>query len=403
MHGLCIWHLLDRGMIDKKITAGSLSDKGKLLFKVLTQWMYSWSSSVESNAEFSVSYELFIRWIKPDEVASELTQSFVTKILNFLTQNVLPLRKKWVRDEKRARCRGFGKRGTSFAEAENSVLKTHPLGTRPHHSAKRAVRTIARLDQVRLRQKRKLTAAALDETPSEGNIPRLHDNVNLNAVKIGLEQCAATSYFLALKISESEFWVSLSEFEQFTEERLGAPGYTAMLIPKFLHTRRVKILEVNGSRYLLCSCGLLESIGIACRHIYAVLDRLPKSGDFIARWHKKFSSYFGECEKMTSIFREAMAKEPPGVPIEECDLAGWAEEECATAEMKALFAKQLPGEAPVLKPFTFWRPSVCENDNGPIHLGTEMLDTARAESGGCPELSGLVRRVSLTENSERHE
>jgi len=150
MHGLCIWHLLDRGMIDKKITAGSLSDKGKLLFKVLTQWMYSWSSSVESNAEFSVSYELFIRWIKPDEVASELTRSFVTNILNFLTQNVLPLRKKWVRDEKRARCRGFGKRGTSFAEAENSVLKTHPLGTRPHHSAKRAVRTIARLDQVRL-------------------------------------------------------------------------------------------------------------------------------------------------------------------------------------------------------------------------------------------------------------
>jgi len=61
-HGLCVWHIIDRGWKDKGITASGLDKEGQgpPILRAVKTYLFSWSKDVESDLEFDTSYRLLL-------------------------------------------------------------------------------------------------------------------------------------------------------------------------------------------------------------------------------------------------------------------------------------------------------------------------------------------------------
>jgi hypothetical protein len=134
-HILCSWHLFDRGQKESGINLSLVDNKnqvqGKAYMKVVTRWLFSWTDSVESRSEFELSYKLLLQWLGSSDLTSVFSPLLVERITNFVAKSVVPhLDKILLSNRMRRRC--FDMRTTSNSEAENSVVKRHPVGPRPN-------------------------------------------------------------------------------------------------------------------------------------------------------------------------------------------------------------------------------------------------------------------------------
>mmetsp|Transcript_20602 Transcript_20602/g.50787 ORF Transcript_20602/g.50787 Transcript_20602/m.50787 type:complete len:328 (-) Transcript_20602:989-1972(-) len=203
MHGLCVWHIINRGWKDNGITAsGPEKDgPGPLILKAAKNWPFSWSRDVETDEEFNFSFRFFLAWMDKPEITSALTHAKVAKIKKFIIVSMLPLRGKWVRNAARNHCRCFGVRTTNHVEAENSVLKCHSLGTKPCHPLQKSVKVQLQLGASRFQTKRVNAASALTKTPTGRCIPGVHDTLTAYGAKLAVSEFDARTFYKVIKIS----------------------------------------------------------------------------------------------------------------------------------------------------------------------------------------------------------
>ena len=70
------------------------------------------------------------------------------------------------------------------------------------------------------------------------------------------------------------------------------------IIPRFVRTRAVELKKLpDGTWVLVCSCGLFKMMGYACRHMYKVLKRDPKTSDAIVRWQNGYGEDYGRLRR----------------------------------------------------------------------------------------------------------
>ena len=75
----------------------------------------------------------------------------------------------------------------------------------------------------------------------------------------------------------------------------------AHVIPRFERTRTVSLVpgQCAGEYILTCSCNRYRKLGMACRHIYAILNRYPRASDCKIRWFISYGYYYGRNNELS--------------------------------------------------------------------------------------------------------
>lgn len=130
-YSLCVWHKINRGMHSHKIYCPQKSVLCSAYFDVLEHWLWSWTDSIETEAEFDHSLQSLWSFLDSDIANNVMGREFTDRFKWFLIKIVLPFQDKLLFST-RVGVRGGNERTTSMAESENSSLKTSCLGPRPN-------------------------------------------------------------------------------------------------------------------------------------------------------------------------------------------------------------------------------------------------------------------------------
>jgi hypothetical protein len=122
-HYLCIYHLVDRQLGKEGLKGRLLGPIGDIYQSVIINWVYSWSSDMETFEAFHHSYSLLMRWLRSEESddstsprkANCLGPELCDRWAVFLHSKVFPHSSKFV-FARRLRTRSFNLRTTSNTE-----------------------------------------------------------------------------------------------------------------------------------------------------------------------------------------------------------------------------------------------------------------------------------------------
>jgi MULE transposase domain len=74
-HGLCCYHLINQAMSKKLgLCLSHLSEKGKELINIFTDWVHSWTNEVETMPEYQLSKDVLDSWFKSLAIIEELKE-----------------------------------------------------------------------------------------------------------------------------------------------------------------------------------------------------------------------------------------------------------------------------------------------------------------------------------------
>ena len=212
----------------------------------------------------------------------------------------------------RTRC--FGKRTTGGSESENSVMKRSHIGPRSNQTLDQAQSAIARVNDLRTQRKNTSAAASVDQQAARvsdraSSLPELtdyangelfqqfYDRLNYHVVP---DSNSANRLNVALKVlghfgqclPVALFYVKRKDYTG-CHCRWDDPLFLKFVIPHFLRTRIILVVESAGKRVLACSCCYFEQHGRPCRHMYSVLTRAPAVHDVDVRWLKIYAAQDG--------------------------------------------------------------------------------------------------------------
>ena len=86
----------------------------------------------------------------------------------------------------------------------------------------------------------------------------------------------------------TRYWVRKAVFGAPPCADPTSPLYWPFVVPEYMRTRQVRLVEGERSSYWQCDCCCFEDMSHCCRHIYAVIGRRPLAADAGLRW---FTSY----------------------------------------------------------------------------------------------------------------
>ena len=91
-------------------------------------------------------------------------------------------------------------------------------------------------------------------------------------------------------------------------------GLMHYVIPRFVRTRRVKLIWSDNLAYWTCSCQLFERTGFCCRHILSVTGEKPTREHCTYRYWNVFDDQWGRSKEITTLFEDMIKNPWPGVP-----------------------------------------------------------------------------------------
>lgn len=122
-HYLCIFHLVDRQLGREGLKGQALSSTGQIYQSVVINWIYSWSSDMETWAAYYISYNLLMSWLQSEESADSASPRKVGRLgpemsdrwAAFIHSKIAPHASKFVFAQ-RFKTRSFDLRTTSNTE-----------------------------------------------------------------------------------------------------------------------------------------------------------------------------------------------------------------------------------------------------------------------------------------------
>jgi MULE transposase domain/SWIM zinc finger len=295
-HHLCTWHLFNRNLKMKSgypCVSESTDSKTAAYVHVIESWIKSWFNYIETIEEYEISKELLLMYLNSPPAG--VTQGNIFFIRDWIINNLEPHAKKCFFAHFLYK-QTFERVSTQFVEAENSVLKSNKLGTRPCQSIHSSAKTQHSMSERRLEKDNKMSAIQVDQlrvsyVASEfKEINGIVNNVGFNMV---IAQYNCSRNYESYRQNESTFLVkALSPEAELPPTHLQEAKYINYMVPKFERTRIVNIFCYNGKNYLECSCGYFNRMGLPCRHMYSILKRKPLPCDLILRYHTQFHYFY---------------------------------------------------------------------------------------------------------------
>ena len=374
-HRWCGWHRIDRNLVNGPDYKAVLSEaknhsvESRVEVDVIIRYMWYLIKHYEDANEVQCSLTFLKHYLSEEDQSEhfgEIKNSAREKIREFITKSFEPHRFKLFE----AFFEGMTMNNctTCINEAEHRSYHHSALGPRPKHDIAESAGKISKLTDMKNAKKAKKTAFDINATFSKAEdrdaaAKDLSDYCNLclgrevaQESKYEMFCSAEDSYYvkrnydeydtlphedLNLQINVCEQMTKLldikavekssrKKFRELKDKLLGfkrgaLPEYLQILykamnhiIPRFEHTRRLNVIQwIDGEWLLTCSCRIYEKTGHACRHMYRLLKRTPKTTDAKVRWHIGYSHYYGVNASMSNMYRDMRDSFDmyPGIPI----------------------------------------------------------------------------------------
>ena len=264
----CGWHVIDRGWMRHGPKSNHYKDK--IAFKAITtnirNWMFSWTSSAcETEQEYNVSKYLFEKYVFSKYVIDKLDSNFSKLVIHFYKDYVEPILP-FMLFYKRKHIRHFDNYTNVKIEGTYRGIKHGCTPVTPSTSLFNSVAILSNVAE------RSCGASFKDKTTDVLSkktwisIP-CGDDLNLRGEQLLTTEWSKRKMYLKCRSSDHQWLVTYNDKLDQPKQK----EYTS-IYPLF---RRIRTITITKS-VIKCSCKLFERFGIPCRHMFAVLDSLPK-------------------------------------------------------------------------------------------------------------------------------
>ena len=302
IHRLCAWHKLDRNLVDHKdfkADIGKLKNTDLLEFRTIHGWFWDFITHVESPGEARVLTYLLEEYLSENEDLhrGKIGEKLREKLASFFRSSLQDLEHKYYHYYFTG-CFNLNIQTSVVAEVENHALKYSVGGPSAYSDIAESHEALAYLQAKKERGKQKQAARDIDSIPSQfsARVESVTEVTKYCNEKLQAEYKARRNY-LCCKTSEEDFLVkyklkdeplphSDSDGIQFNVRKKHRYRW---IKPRFERTRLLTIHRESKDVFLVCRCAFFNVYGIACRHVYAVLDRTPTRTDTMPRWWKNYS------------------------------------------------------------------------------------------------------------------
>ncbi|EEC43734.1 predicted protein [Phaeodactylum tricornutum CCAP 1055/1] len=350
-HKLCHWHLLYRSNL-MKVQTGKCGVKATILFRVVVLWIESWMTKIETQEEYELSKRLLADWLATPEAIDVklggMGQTIVSQINAYMTLN--------------------------------SALKRRGDGVRPSFSVPKATQVINKGTQPRSKKRHQkavynLNAAKTRKPAYYANIRDLVDYIQDSLSK----DFEAVASFVLFCPNADQFWVKQATRKSKNTDirKINDSSYYKYMIPQFERTRIVELVNIDGTFYLVCSCGKFQRQASPCAHLYKVLGQSPTSTDVSVRWTKHWDVYLHRSghSDLSKHLEDLYKQERPGPVF--VDSGQWV---IGKGEKGSnFFETSLPYKPPVIRDFNRW--AVSSQTTGADLSGTKNTTNMYFSSG----------------------
>jgi hypothetical protein len=166
------------------------------------------------------------------------------------------------------------------------------------------------------------------------------------------------------------------------------------MIPQFERTRIVELVNIDGTFYLVCSCGKFQRQASPCAHLYKVLGQSPTSTDVSVRWTKHWDVYLHRSghSDLSKHLEDLYKQERPGPVF--VDSGQWV---IGKGEKGSnFFETSLPYKPPVIRDFNRW--AVSSQTTGADLSGTKNTTNMYFSSGMVQESTSLSREHAFQDS-----
>ena len=273
----CGWHLVDRGWerLIYHIPKDPFRSKFRLFEttrKILFSWTYSWMTpACETKEEFSLSRQLFLRFLESKELISMVGPFFVEKI-RIWQGTIASCEPNWV----------FYRRKSLFAreeftnsshEASFRQVKYGFASLSPSMDVHQSGKSLSIQADVNYKRMKGKATQEVNRYCPWSSIPELTSKLTKRgAGLVEAEWNRRYDYHSMFNESTSKFCLIVVDLN-VDEEGATEPkcSFWTSFAPRFWRIRTVRMVTVEGERRLKCSCCFAERMGIPCRHQLHVL------------------------------------------------------------------------------------------------------------------------------------
>lgn len=394
---LCHWHKVNRGFeVQARKRCNTSSCVDKTVLRCFVQWLYSLSTTLRSKKQMRHSKLLMFRWVDAQKISPSLKRwmydfwrNHYNPVIHYLGQ--------W-------NYRGvFGAnlRSNSFQESENRALKYDYRGPSAQHGIHRAASLT--VDHVTNRHTNlsRIASVELNTTqvpngPADDYVWKLSKDFCPKVVSELSSQYQQRVNYRHLR--QGNKWFVRRAVWQTHNYIPANPNYYKMVVPSYDQTNVVRL----DNTCLWCSCLHFQEQGIACRHIYAVLDETPSLIHAIPEKTKAYQSQYAVNEPLTSAFRNRAGIRPRG-PLCNPNIPFVFNKTRESHDID-FFMQAMPSEEPILRPGLVHSevPDVLEEAKEEMESELERtLSQSEHQRHTYQSLSQILsRRVDLVDNDE---
>lgn len=346
-HRLCAWHKFDRNFTEHakyKSDISKLKTTDRIEFRTLHLWWWDLVKNIETEEELHLSKAMLEEYLADEDyldkdgLASEehrgsLGKDLKEKFLDYFQKSIEGLEQKYwgcyFTSMMTLRCCS-----SSHSEIENRALKYSVGGVASGMDIADTHVSISYLQQKKEREKQRKAARELTATvTAKKDLERLVRGVTKPCSDILRDEYEKRRDYRVCQKSRDSYYVKYCKETEplpFADED-GITGDVRRLHrgrwirPSFERTRTVSLVrddrEEDQQLQLFCSCGEWPVMGLACRHIYAVLDKEPCRTDAKVRWWLDFTcvgdSTSEDALKEEWLLLRTRSSLMVGVPLEE--------------------------------------------------------------------------------------
>ncbi len=396
---LCVWHKINRGMHSHRIYCPYKTVRCSIYFDVLELWLWSWTDSIETEAEFDHSLECLWRFIESESVKRIMGEDFISRFRSFLVKIVLPYQDKLLFTT-RIGIRGGNERTTSIVEAENSSLKTTCIGPKPNQPIHMSAKCQTEMNERRNKKKARAHAAVMQLIPTAKDHMNIRTELTPKAVEAYLAEWNVHDAYGVYRPEPGMFYVKAKIFQTHSRRPEHKDCFKLYIIPRYERTRVVKVAtNREGERHLVCSCKGWERVGIPCRHVWSILKREGCIADVSVRHHKNYAYSYLKCSAFTEFYNSAMRNEPAGVLFSDIDDGKWSTGVCTFDEPDYYTKSLAETGVPLPIPSNYWRPTAEDENEAGESYGRRPQQPDRPVQPAQPNRSILIQETHRSQET----
>lgn len=261
----CAWHIVDQGWkrvvpFGRVHSTNSVKVKREEFRSLMHNWLYSFARPgyYEDEQEANIAKSILLAYVNSSQVLQFLNQEIVDHVNRFITNHVfVHERVLFFWRKKCIRC--YDEATNSSHEGTNLGMKQHHVALRPGASVTMNSAILQMQSTIKTSEEHRKSSLHLEAMPTWTSSPTSGKvSPFCNQLISGEWNRAKEGVYEVKRTPEVHVWSVVAKIREITSK-----------IPRFIHER---IIRVDGSARMTCTCEHFSRCGYPCCHIAAVVQ-----------------------------------------------------------------------------------------------------------------------------------